>query len=161
METQPPLPVPALRDMIRTFGFWAVLLGAAALALVFAQIVGPSAEPGPSAAQRVGEIAGEIRRAAWRGFLGLPSPAPEPQPVPIWVQLAAIAPVAAAIAIVLSLISAIRGENRRYALYAVGLGASALLFQYLWWLALAILGVLLLIAIIENIGEIFGGFFDA
>ena len=101
---------------LRTWGFWAVLTGAIAMAMVIAHIAGPSLEPRPSAGAQVGEIAGEITRSAWRSFFGLSNPEPEAVQPSIW---------------------------------------SYLVFQYLWWLALLIAGVVLLVAIIENIGEIF------
>ncbi|MHA3979619.1 hypothetical protein ACW9UR_18245 [Halovulum sp. GXIMD14794] len=139
----------------RNWGAWAVLTGALALTLVFAQMVGPSLQPGPSAATQVGEIAGEIKRSAWRSFFGLENPKPEPEPVAIWTYLAFAAPILGIIAVVLSLVSGVLRENWRYSVYGACLGVAAILFQYLWWLALLIAGVLLLVAIIENIGEIF------
>ena len=140
---------------LRDWGMWAVLTGALALILVFAQIVGPSFETKPSAASQIGEIAGEIRRSAWRSFLGQPAPEAEPAPVPVWTYLALIAPVLGVVAVVLSVVSGVLRENRRYALYGASLGAAAIVFQFFWWVALLFLGVLLLIAIIENIGDIF------
>lgn len=132
-----------------------MLTGALALTLVFAQMVGPSLQPGPSAATQVGEIAGELKRSAWRTFLGLSSPKPEPEPVTVWTYLAFAAPLLGIVAVLLSLVSGVLRENWRYSVYGACLGAAAILFQYFWWLALLIAGVLLLIAIIENIGEIF------
>ena len=139
----------------RKWGPWAVLTGALALTLVFAQMVGPSLQPGPSAATQVGAIAGELKRLAWRTFLGLSSLKPEPEPVTVWTYLAFAAPLLGIVAVLLSLVSGVLRENWRYSVYGACLGAAAILFQYFWWLALLIAGVLLLIAIIENIGEIF------
>ncbi|MEM8836812.1 MAG: hypothetical protein AAGE89_01870 [Pseudomonadota bacterium] len=140
---------------LRRWGFWSVLVGALALMLVFIQIVGPSIEPKPSAATQIGEIAGEIKRSAWRSFLGVPAEKAEVEPPRIWDYFALAAPILGIVAVVLSLVSGIFRENWRYPVYGVSLGASAIVFQYLWWLALLICGVLILIAIIENIGEIF------
>jgi hypothetical protein len=141
----------------RRFGFWAVATGALALALVFIQIVVPSFEARPSVATQVGEIAGEIRRSAWRSFLGLPAPAPEPARPGLAVYLALAAPVLGVVAVVLAAISGLLRENRRYAAYGAGLGVAAVTFQFFWWVALLVAGVVLLVAIIENIGDIFGG----
>ena len=58
-------------------------------------------------------------------------------------------------AIVLSVVSGVRGENRRYDVYGTGLGAAAVVFHFFWWVTLVVAGVMLLVAILENIGDIF------
>ncbi len=151
MDTSPPPPA----NLLRTWGLWAVCTGALALVLVCAQIAGPALEPNPSAATQIGEIAGEIKRSAWRSFFGIAQPEPEVIPLTYkdWLPLAG--PVIGAIAIVLSVISGVRGENRRFATYGTGLAVSAIVFHFFWWVALLIVGGLVLVAIIENIGDIF------
>ncbi len=146
---------PTPHNPLRTWGLWAVALGALALALVFIQIAAPMAEPKPSVGTQVGEIAGDMRRAAWKSFFGLSNEVAEPEPVSNTVYLAFVAPIMGIVAIVLALLSGVMGENRRYAIYGSGLGAAAVFFHFFWWVALLIAGVLLLIAIIENIGDIF------
>jgi len=138
-----------------TWGFWALMAGALSVLLVFAQIALPMMEPQPSVGTQLGEIAGEIKRAAWRSFLGLAQPEPEPVSPPVWAYLTIAAPMFGVIAIVLSAISGILRENRRYAVYAAGLGLAAIMFQFLWLLAVLIAGIALLIAILDNIGDIF------
>lgn len=140
---------------LRTWGLWAVLTGALALALVLVQIVGPTFEPKPSVGTQIGEIAGEIKRSAWRSFLGLPRPEPELKSASVWSYLALAAPILGIFAVVLSLISGLLRENWRYPVYGVSLGAGAIVFQFFWWMALLVAAVLLLVAIIENIGDIF------
>ncbi|MEL6677808.1 MAG: hypothetical protein AAFQ51_03810 [Pseudomonadota bacterium] len=142
-------------SLMRYWGFWAVLTGALALVLVFAQIVGPSFETKPSLGTQVGEIAGEAARSAWRSFLGRPAAAPEPSAPPVWVYLSLAAPIFGVLALILSAVSAVLRENWRFAAYGTGLAASAILFQLVWWMALLVLGMLLLIAIVENIGDFF------
>lgn len=137
----------------RTVGFWAVISGALALVIAFFHIFGPSLQPSPSVGEQIGEIAGDIRRSAWRSFLGLK--APEPEPVPTTNYLFIVVPVLGAIAIVLAVISAAKGEHRRYVVYGTALGIGAIVFQFFWWVAVLIAGVVLLVAIIENIGDIF------
>lgn len=141
--------------ILRQWGFWAVIAGAAALILVFAQMAGPSFEAKPSAAVQIGEIAGEIKRSAWRSFFGLANEAPAPAPVSVWTYVSFAAPILGIIAIVLSLVSGVLRENKRFYTYGAGLGIAAIVFHFLWWVALLIAGVVLLIAIIENIGDIF------
>lgn len=156
MEQQTEMSVQdVLQPIVRKWGFWSVVLGALALMLVFAQMVGPSFETKPSAATQIGEIAGEIKRSAWRSFFGMPAPEPKVQSNSVWDYLAIIAPILGIAAVVLSLISGVLKENWRFPVYGVTLGASAIVFQYVWWLALLVCGVLILVAIIENITDIF------
>ena len=155
MDHQPDIAPQSVSDLLRHWGLWAVLAGGFALILVFLQIVVPTLEPKPSTATQIGEIAGEIRRSAWRALLGLPRPEPEIIATPISSYFALVAPVFGVCAIVLSVISGLLRENRRYAVYGASLGVSAIVFQYLWWLALLIAAVVLLVSIIGNIGDIF------
>ncbi|MEL7153786.1 MAG: hypothetical protein AAFN51_08370 [Pseudomonadota bacterium] len=155
MDDQSNIGPQSVADLLRHWGIWALLAGGIALILVFFQIVGPTLETKQSAATQIGEIAGEIRRSAWRSFLGLPKPEPEIVAPPISSYLALVAPVLGVVAIILSVISGLFRENWRYAVYGASLGASAIVFQYLWWVALLIASVILLVSIIENIGDIF------
>jgi hypothetical protein len=141
-----------------TFGLWAVLTGGLALIAVFVHIVAPSLEPSPSVGSQIGEIAGEIRRSAWATFLGEAEPAPVEESIDWWIYLAFVGPTLGVAALVLSLISGLRRENWRYPAYGAGLGTAAILFQFVWMVAVLIAGVVLLVAIIENIGDVFGGF---
>ena len=141
----------------RKWGFWGAMLGAIGLLIVFYQIAAPMAEPKPSIGTQIGEIAGDMRRAAWDRFTGAEPAAPEPVESPFLAYLIFIGPAFGIVAIVLSLISAVRGEPWRFPAYALGLGSAAVLTQFFWLLALLILGTILLVAIIENIGDIFGG----
>lgn len=148
-------PSASLRPLFRSWGFWALLAGAAALVLVFVQISGIANGPQPSAGSQIGEIAGEIKRSAWRSLFGLaPKPA-EPQPLSASTYLGLAAPVLGILAIVLAGIAAALRENWRLPSYAVSLGIAAIVFQYVWWIALLVAGVVLLVTIIANLGEIF------
>ncbi len=141
-----------------TFGLWAVLTGGLALIAVFVHMTAPMMEPSPSAASQIGEIAGEIRRSAWASFLGEPDPAPVDEPSAWWLYLAVVGPALGVVALLLSLVSGLKRENWRYPAYGAGLGTAAIIFQFVWMVAVLIAGVVLLVAIIENIGDIFGGF---
>ncbi|MEO1159757.1 MAG: hypothetical protein AAFW74_04760 [Pseudomonadota bacterium] len=142
-------------EFLRKWGFWAVLTGALALILVFVQMVGPTLEPAPSVGSQIGEIAGDIKRSAWRSFFGLPAEVPAEVSPSLWSYMVFAAPILGVIAVVLSLISGVLRENWRYPVYATGLGVTAIVFHYVWWLALLAAGVILLVVIIENIGDIF------
>ena len=139
----------------RTWGFWGVALGAASLILVFIQIFGPMTEPAPSVGAQIGEIAGDMKRAAWKSFFGLKEEAPVEEATSYKMYLALAAPIIGVVAIVLSLISGVLRENWRYALYGTGLGASAILFHFFWWVAILIAAVIILGSIIENLGDFF------
>ena len=155
MENQAELLSQGAPNPLRRWGFWAIIVGAIALMLVFVQIIGPSFESKPSAATQIGEIAGEIKRSAWRSFFGLPNESPQKAATSLWSYVALAAPALGIAAIVLSAISGVMRENWRYSVYGTGFGVAAVLFHYFWWLALVIAGIALLIAIIENIGDIF------
>lgn len=141
----------------RSIGFWGVLLGAIGVVLAFLPMIGPMMEPQPSVGTQVGEIAGDIMRSAWQSFRGQEVTGAEPQPQPIWVKLGFGAPVLGVIAIVLSMVSGLKRENWHYAFYGTGLGIAAVVFYFAIWIALVFAGILLLVAIIENLGGIFGG----
>lgn len=159
-ENAPAPSEPGIGQIVRRWGFWSLLCGGIGLILVFFHIFGISNEPAPSAAQQIGEIAGEMRRAAWRSFLGLgPEPVEPVAPTMDFRHLAGVAaPVLGVLALLLALISGLRRENWRYPTYGAGLGIASIVFVYVWWMALLFVGVMVLIAILENIGDIFGGF---
>lgn len=155
MDSQTTPPTSPEISPFRTWGLWAVLLGGFAVILVLYQIFGPMTEPKPSVGTQIGEIAGDMKRAAWRSFFGLSNEVAEPERVSMMVHLALVAPILGVVAILLSVISGVRGENWRFAAYGTGLGAAAVVFHFFWWVALLVCGVLLLVAIIENLGDFF------
>ena len=155
METTRPEQSATAPVLFRTWGFWALMAGSLALILVFMGIALPMMEPKPSAGVQLGEIAGEIKRSAWRSFFGLERKASDVQPVANSVYLAAAAPILGILAIALSAISAAYREPLRLSAYAAGLGATAIAFQFIWWLAALLVCAFIIAAIIENIGDIF------
>ena len=84
-------------------------------------------------------------------------PEPEAPESAFWIALGLAAPALGLVAIVLSLISAVRRENWHYPVYGAGLGVAAIVFYFVWWMAVLFAGVLLIVAILENIGSIFDG----
>lgn len=152
-HSQPP-------SVLASWGLWAIICGAVAIALVFVQIqlLSGTSEAVPIG-QQIGEIAGDIKRSAWRSFLGLAPPEPEPVPISrreqVFDVIYTAIPVIGCLAIVLAAVSLLKRENWRLGFYGVALGGGAILFQYLWWMAILILGFILLIKIVENIGDIF------
>ncbi|WP_050929185.1 hypothetical protein [Aestuariivita boseongensis] len=142
-----------------SWGFWAVICGVVAMVLVLVQMQVLSSQESVPIGQQIGEIAGDIKRSAWRSFLGLSQPEREPVPVSLSQQifqyLFYATPVIGGIAIVLAMVSLIKQENWRLGFYAVTFGGGAILMQYMWWMVLIFLGFLLLVKIVENIGDIF------
>lgn len=145
----------------RNWGFWAIVTGAVAVLLVFAQFAWPMPADSPTLAQQVGEMAGEIRRAAWRSFLGLDNAPPPPVPPTFrerFIEASMIAaPVLGVMAVILAAISGIRREDWHFTVYGGCLGFAAIVFQFVWFLAALILGILLIVKVLENMGDIFGG----
>lgn len=138
-----------------TFGLWAVLAGGLGVIAVFMHIVYPSLQPAPSVGSQIGEIAGDIGRSAWFSLRGLEDTLPVEEETNYWMYLAIVGPVLGVVALVLALISGLRRENWRYPAYGASLGFAAITFQFFWLIAALIAGVVLLAAIIENIGDIF------
>jgi hypothetical protein len=139
------------------WGHFAIGAGALALSLAVLHVFGGPFAPQPSVGTTVGEIAGEMRAAALRAVNGEPQPAPVPRGWDIDRVLLVAAPLLGVLAIVLSMVAALRREGLRLAGYGAALGIGAILFQLVWWIAALIAGVILLVAIVENIGDILGG----
>lgn len=137
-------------------GYMGFLLGAVALILVLTHFwAGPFA-PQQRASVSVGEIAAEMRESAKRALTGATQPAPESPPWDIDRVLKAVTGALAALAAVLGVFAFVRHESRRPAIGAVALGAAAVTFQLFTWMVLAILGVVLLGMIMQNITGILG-----
>ena len=67
MTPQPPTPLAP--SPFRHVGFWALVAAALGLLIVLIGIGLPMMDPKPSVGTQIGEIAGEMRRAAWRGLV--------------------------------------------------------------------------------------------
>ncbi len=131
-------------------------VGAAALLLVLVHFgAGPFA-PQQRASVTVGEIAAEMRKAATRKLLGKPNPAPKAKPWTIDRVLNLVAAMLAGLAVIAGIAGLVRRENWRLAAGGIVLGAGAVAFQFFTWAVLMVLGGLILIAIIQNIGDIIG-----
>lgn len=143
--------------VVTSWGLWAIICGVVAMTLVFVQMQLLTGQETTPIGQQIGEIAGDIKRSAWRSFLGLAPPEPDPLPPSRTLSdmVYVATPIIAGIAIVLAAISLLKRENWRLGFYGVALGGGAILFQYLWWMAMIVLGFVLLVKIVENMGDIF------
>ena len=139
----------------RTWGLWAVILGALALIIVLVQIFAPVTEPAPTIGAQIGEIAGDAGRNAVRSFFGLPIEVAKPKEPSIADYLPLVAPIIGVVAVVLAFVSGLMRENWRYAAYGASLGAAAILFQMFAWLAALIALIIILAAIAEFVGDFF------
>ena len=139
-------------------GYFGFVVGALALLVVLVHFsVGPLS-PQKSAAASIGEIAADVRTAAVNKLKGRSTEPAAPKATPWTTDRIAklVAAILAGLAIFLGLASFIRREDWRPAAAAVGLGAGAMAFQALTWAVLMLVGALVLVAIIQNIGQILG-----
>lgn len=141
------------------FGFIGFVLGVIALLVIMVQLSSlfEPVEPGPSAGQMIGEIAADIKQSAARALSGEPAPPPPPAPVDYGRYIVIAAMAIAAIAVVMGGVGLYQGEPHRLSYLAVGFGISAFVMQYFFWLAMLICGVVLLVSIMNNLGDIFDG----
>ncbi len=139
------------------WGYVSIALGALALLLAMVHIFGGPFAPQPSIGTTIGEIAGDMRAAALRSLRGDAQPAPQPVGWDIDRVLLLAAPLLGAAAIVMAVVSALARDGWRLPTYGAALGVAAIVFQLIWWVAALFAGVLLLVAIIENVGDILGG----
>lgn len=136
------------------FGLLGFMLGVASLIVILVQLSAFFEPQATNSGTVIGEIAAEIRQSAARALNG--EPAPEPAPAPRdyrqFITLAALC--AAGLAVALGGIGLYRNEPHRLSYMAVGIGISAFVMQYVFWLAVLICGVAVLISIIGNLNSI-------
>lgn len=113
-------------------------------------------EPEQSVGTTIGEIARDIRNAA----LGNPTEAAQADAssrFDVQALLSVVTPVLAGIATVLGGISMYRREHASLSKMAIAFGLSAIVMQYVFWLAVLVCGVFLLATIVSNMDGILGG----
>lgn len=140
------------------FSIAAIALGGLGLFIaLLVMFAGPFA-PQPDIGSTMGEIAGNMRAAAWRSFFGLE------QPDTTIVQrtwdidriLMVAAPAAGVLGILMAITAYIRREPKRVAGYGMALSVCAVFVQVLLIIVMIIAGVMLLIGILQNMDSIFG-----
>ncbi len=139
-------------------GILSVAAGVVAMMIVSTIMFAGPFDPQPKTGTLIGEIAADIKLAAKRRLQGDSVPQSEQtvveRPWSVDRVLSIVGPVFAVAAIVLSLVSLLRREPRQLQLYGAGFGIAALTIQIFWWALLVVLGVAIIIAIINNIGDI-------
>ena len=138
-----------------TFGWIGFFTGA--VALLTALIVfwaGPFA-PQQTTGVSLGELAAEIGKSAMRSAAGLEQPKPVAPAKDIDDYLKVAVAVLGGIAIILATTGLIQHERARPAVAALALGGGAILFQFFTWMVLAVLGVILISALLQSFGDTF------
>ena len=137
-------------------GWGGFLLGAVAFLMAVTLFwAGPFA-PQQTAGVTLGELAADVAQSAVRKVAGREQPAPEPVARNIDDYLEIAVSVIAALAVILGAAALVRHEKKRPAIAAASLGAAAIVFQFFVWYAFALLGVLLIFAVMQSLG----GFFE-
>jgi hypothetical protein len=136
------------------WGLVGVIAGLIAVALVTLSLSSIFAEPQPSMASQIGEMAAEIRKAAMRSMMGDAQPVPDTPAMTVAVIITLAIPVLAGGAALCGAIGLFRREPRSLPLLALGFGSGAFVMQYLFWMALFIGGVVLMVAIVNNLDSI-------
>ena len=141
-------------DQPAKFGLVGFMLGIVSLVVILIQLSAFFEPQEKSSATVIGEIAAEIKQSAARALAGEPAPRPTPQPQDFSQFITIAALCVAGIAVMLGGIDLYRNEPHRLSYLAVGIGLSALVMQYVFWLAIVICGIALLISIIGNLDSI-------
>lgn len=138
------------------FGLAGFMLGVVSLIVILIQLSAFFEPQEKSSGSVIGEIAADIKQSAARALAGEPAPERSPPPRDYGRIITIAALCVAGIAVVLGGIGLYRNEPHRLPYMAVGIGVSAFVMQYMFWLAILICGVALLISIIGNLDSIFG-----
>jgi hypothetical protein len=136
------------------FGMMGFILGVVSIVVILIQLSAFFEPQEKSAGTVIGEIAADIKQSAARALSG--EPAPEPAPVSQdYTRVITIAALCAAgVAVVLGGIGLYRNEPHWLSYLAVGFGVSAFVMQFVFWLAIIICGIALLISVIGNLDSI-------
>ena len=134
-------------------GFSAMILGATALMVVILHFwTGPLA-PQKSVERTIVEIAVNISREVARVVRDKPAVTkPRAWNIDDTIRLAGAA--LAALALILAAVGFVRREDFRRAVMGASLGGGAIAFQFVTWLALVALGLVLLWIVISHVGGI-------
>jgi hypothetical protein len=136
------------------FGLVGFMLGIASLVVILIQMSAFFEPPEKSAGTTIGEIAAEIKLSAARTLAGEPAPEPTPPPRDNSQFITNAALGVAGLAVMLGGIGLFRNEPHRLSYLAVGVGLSAIVMQYVLWLAIIMCAVVLLVSIIGNLDSI-------
>ena len=145
----------AINERPAKFGLAGFMLGVASLVVLLIQLSAFFEPQEKSSGTVIGEIAADIKQSAVRLMAGEPAPEPTPLPQNYTTFITGTALCLAGIAIMLGGMGLYKNEPHRLSYMAVGIGISAFVMQYVFWLAILICGVALLVSIIGNLDSIF------
>ena len=145
----------AIKEPPAKCGLIGFILGIASLVVILIQLTAVFEPQQKSSGTVIGEIAAEIKQTAARALKGEPAPEVVSPPKDNSQLITIAALCAAGIAVVLGGIGLYRNEPHRLSYMAVAVGGSAFVMQYVFWLALLICGMALLISIVGNLDSIF------
>ena len=137
------------------FGLVGFMLGIASLVVILIQLSAFFEPQEKSSGTFIGEIAADIKQSAVRALAGEPAPEPTPTPQNYSQFITIAALCVAGIAVALGGIGLYRNEPHRLSYMAISIGVSAFVMQFVFWLAILICGVSLLISIIGDLDSIF------
>lgn len=146
MDINKQMPALSSEKLFQQWGFWSVLLGGLALIVVTCSIYTPSLEPKPSLGTQLGQIVKDFNQSR---RVGATEAVPE-EGLNFKSVLYFSGPALGAVAIFLSLISLVKKEDRNFSLYGTGMGASAILIQFVFLIAVLILGGMIIIKFLDS-----------
>jgi hypothetical protein len=132
------------------WGAASVVFGAAALIVTSLVIFAGPFAPQQSVGTSIGQIIGEISLSAMKTVRGEALPPPQAAVWDIDRILIVTGPALAVLGFITAIFAAFRDSKSRLPIYGATFGVAAIIIQFLWWLAIIIIGGLLLISIIEN-----------
>jgi len=142
--------VAPVRPRMGVAGF---MLGALALLVVVISFVGGPFAPQNAVGVTLGDIAAEAGKATLRNWLGMDQPTAAPAPWTIDRALWLVGVVLGVIAILCGAVALLLSERRDIALWALGLGISAVMLQFIASALMMVVGALILCALIYALGD--------
>lgn len=149
-------------DTIQQRSIWAwtsFALGAAAVVSALFVFWGGPFAPQQTTGVSLGELAAEIGKSALRSMAGSEQPAPIQQIRDLDDYLQIGVSMLGGFAIVFGSFAIVRRESLRPAVAGVLLGGAAVILQFFLWAFVALLGVLLIIAIVHSLSDTFSSVF--
>lgn len=138
------------------FGLIGFLLGGVRLVAIVIQLSAFSEPQEQTSGVVIREIAAEIKQSAARVLAGETDQARSAPALGYSRCITILALGIAGFVVVLGAIGLYRNEPYRLPYLAIGMGSSAVVIQYVFWLAVLICGVVLLISILDNLDCICG-----
>ncbi|WP_298934174.1 hypothetical protein [uncultured Ruegeria sp.] len=128
------------------------------LAALFVFWAGPFA-PQQTAGVSLGELAAEIGKSTLRSAAGIdqPDPVVPTRDLDDYLQIGVA--MLGGIAIILAVVGLLRHERRRPAIAGIVVGTGAILFQFFAMAFFALLGVLVIMALLNSFSDVFSGLF--